>query len=121
MKYLCVALEPEKLLTIEKMSNLISSANELLTMPLWQMSGEQFLTLYQTLGKENQQPVSKVEKRYLYGIIGISEIFGCSISTANRIKKSGKLDKAITQLGRKVIIDVDMALELAGKKNGGRR
>ncbi len=54
-------------------------------------------------------------------IRGIAETFGCSLPTANRIKKSGKIDKAITQIGRKIIIDVELALELAGKKQGGRR
>ena len=46
---------------------------------------------------------------------------GCSLPTANRIKKSGKIDKAITQIGRKIIVDAELALELAGKKTGGRR
>ena len=26
-----------------------------------------------------------------------------------------------TQIGRKIIVDADMALELAGRKSGGRR
>ena len=50
-----------------------------------------------------------------------SRLFGCSIPTANRIKKSGRIDRAITQIGRKIIVDADMALELAGRKSGGRR
>ena len=52
---------------------------------------------------------------------GIAKLFGCSLPTANRIKKSGKIDKAITQIGRKIIVDVELALELAGKKTGGRK
>ena len=59
-------------------------------------------------------------KRYVYGIEGLARLFGCSKATANRIKKSGKLDGAITQIGRKIIIDADKALELAGIKTGGR-
>ena len=51
-----------------------------------------------------------------YGILGIAKLFGCSLPTANRIKKSGKIDKAITQIGRKLIVDAELALELAGKK-----
>ena len=43
------------------------------------------------------------------------------LHTANRIKKSGKIDKAITQIGRKIIVDAELALELAGKKTGGRK
>ena len=40
--------------------------------------------------------------------------------TANRIKQSGKIDKAIIQIGRKIIVDAELALELAGRKTGGR-
>ena len=29
--------------------------------------------------------------------------------------------KTITQIGRKIIVDAEMALELAGHKSGGRR
>ena len=50
------------------------------------------------------------KKRYAYGIKGIAEIFDCSLPTANRIKKSGLISRAITQVGRKVVIDVEMAL-----------
>lgn len=55
------------------------------------------------------------EKHYEYGIAGIAKIFGCSIPTANRIKKSGVIDPAITQVARKIVIDVELALELAKK------
>ena len=46
------------------------------------------------------------------------KLFGCSKTTASRIKASGKIDKAITQVGALIIIDADMALELAGKNKG---
>jgi len=90
--------------------------------PLWQMTGEEFLCLYQTAGcQEVQQPVVHPAKKYVYGIYGISQLFGCSVPTAHRIKKGGKIDKAITQIGRKIIVDADLALELAGRKTGGRK
>lgn len=70
-------------------------------------------------------PISEYDKlkgkKYVYGLEGIMNLFNCSIATANRIKASGKIDKAITQIGRKIIIDVELALELAGQKNGGRK
>ncbi len=65
-------------------------------------------------------PVKEV-KKYVYGIRGIAGLFNCSMPTANRIKASGRIDGAITQIGRKIIIDADRALELAGRKTGGRR
>ena len=91
--------------------------------PLWQMTGEEFLFLQQSTGQKTEQvPVpSDPTKKYVYGILGISKLFGCSIPTANRIKQSGKIDKAITQIGRKIIVDAELALELAGRRTGGRK
>jgi hypothetical protein len=86
------------------------------------MTGEEFLRLYQNAGhQEAQQPTHNPVKKYVYGIHGISQLFGCSIPTAHRIKSGGKIDKAVTQIGRKIIVDADLALELAGRKTGGRR
>ena len=89
------------------------------------MTGEEFILLNRHALQENEvrtvQPAADKEKKYVYGIGGIARLFGCSIPTANRIKKSGRIDRAITQIGRKIIVDADMALELAGRKSGGRR
>ena len=54
------------------------------------------------------------------GLADIVRLFGCSLPTVNRIKQSGKINRAITQVGRKIIVDADLALELAGRKTGGR-
>ena len=48
----------------------------------------------------------------IYGLKGLAELLHCSIATANRIKQEGCLDKAISQVGRKIVIDADLALEL---------
>src|SRR5690554_4427856 len=58
--------------------------------------------------------------KHVHGLAGIASLFGCSIPTAYRIKKSGIIDAAITQIGRKIVVDAPKALELAGKKKGGR-
>ena len=55
------------------------------------------------------------EKRYVYGYKGIAELFKCSLSKAQSIKMSGKIDKAITQTGRKIIVDANLALKLLQK------
>ena len=78
------------------------------------MTGEEltFLLNSSMEAKANEQtPV--VQKRTFYGIEGIAQVFGCSVPTANRIKRSGIIDAAITQIGRKIIVDADMALALA--------
>lgn len=61
------------------------------------------------------------EKKYYYGLDGLAEILGCCKSQAFNLKKSGRLNGAYTQCGRKIVWDRDKVLELAGKKEGGRR
>lgn len=56
------------------------------------------------------------KKRYVYGLKGLAQLFGCSKTTASRIKTSGRIDKAIKQVGALLIIDADLALDLAGKQ-----
>jgi len=92
---------------------------------IWQMTGEGLLFLAQhgnisTSRESTKASSSKEEKRYVYGLAGIARLFGCSLPTANRIKQSGKINRAITQVGRKIIVDAELALELAGRKTGGR-
>lgn len=63
------------------------------------------------------QAVQEVkEHRKVYGIAGIAQIFNCSMTTANRIKRSGRIDRAITQHGRIIVVDVELALELFNNK-----
>ena len=95
---------------------------ELKQKPLWQMTGDDLLSLMrheweeETAAEESLAAKQAERRHYVYGIRGIAEIFNCSLPTANRIKKSGRIDKAITQVGRKIVIDAELALELAGRK-----
>ena len=69
------------------------------------MTGEEFIFLNRHALQESEvktaQSAPGKEKKYVYGIGGIARLFGCSMPTANRIKKSGRIDRAITQIGRK--------------------
>ena len=84
------------------------------------MTGEELTLLLQNTEKVTAKvPAEEVpEKHYEHGIEGLAKVFKCSIPTANRIKKSGVIDAAITQVGRKIVVDVELSLELA-KKAGG--
>ena len=87
---------------------------QLLQKPIAMMTGEEltFLLNSSMEAKANEQtPV--VQKRTYYGIEGIAQVFGCSVPTANRIKRSGIIDAAINQVGSKIIVDADKALALA--------
>lgn len=92
--------------------------NELdLTKPLFQLTAGEFLDLLrQGITAEDRKDTEAKEeatqRRFVYGIAGIAQLFNCSKTTANRIKASGKIDKAITQCGRMITVDADMALSL---------
>ena len=58
--------------------------------------------------------------RYVRGIEGIAELFGVSISTAKRIKASGVIDKAVSQSGRVIVTDAELAMDLYARATHGR-
>ena len=87
---------------------------QLLQKPITMMTGEEQTFLIGSSKKAKRSETTPiVQKRTYYGIEGIAQVFGCSVPTANRIKRSGIIDAAITQIGRKIIVDADMALSLA--------
>lgn len=109
------------------MQNNTFSIDQLLQTHVCAMTGEQLVFLLSNLSlltgdnKDNQKSEAK-PKNLVHGIKGIADIFGCSIPTANRIKKSGIIDNAISQHERTIVVDVDKALQLVAesKKNGKR-
>lgn len=90
--------------------------NELRQKPLFALTLDEFLFAIEQTIRPDPVVMDTTTKgnKYVYGIAGIEKIFGCSKSTANRIKQSGKIDKAISQTGRTIVIDAEMALKLAG-------
>ena len=94
--------------------------NDLLQKHVCAMTGAEFIFLMSNLSVLSDKSINhttddKKPKHLVYGIKGIADTFGCSIPTANRIKRSGIIDGAITQMGRKIVIDADLSLELAAK------
>ena len=64
------------------------------------------------LGRKEQ----RVKKRNLIkGLKGLQELFMCSTSTAWRIKNADWFRPALVQHGRHVLVDADIAWELANK------
>lgn len=93
---------------------------ELLVKPLWQFSGKDHEYMLKHILMESlfvKSPQLSSQIRYVQGYQGIATLFGCSKSTAQRIKKSGIIDDAITQVGRKILVDADLALQLV-KESG---
>ncbi len=84
---------------------------------LLQLTGLEFVDLLReglglsALGYDDLEPM-EVKKHLVYGMQGLCELLGCSMTTAGRIKKSGVLDPAISQIGKVIVIDSDLALDL---------
>lgn len=83
------------------------------------MTGEEFLFLInESRNNSSRKDVTlkhgkkKMDNQYVYGLKGIAKLFGCSVSSAMRLKKSGKINEALVQEGRKIIVDAEKALFL---------
>ena len=67
--------------------------------------------------KELENLAATPPKKYVYGLAGLRELLGCSISTAERIRKSGIIDDAISRANNILVIDADLALDLLRVSN----
>ena len=56
-------------------------------------------------------------RRYVYGIKGIMQLFGVSNVTAQRYKR-GIIREAVSQNGRIIVVDADLALQLFNERRG---
>ncbi len=86
---------------------------------LFQLTAKEFLFLQKNVGETNsnqKDSEAKVTpKKYVYGLRGIANLIGGSISKASRLKKSGVIKDAIIQDGRKIIVDSELGLEFIKK------
>jgi len=87
------------------------------------LTAGQFLELIEEATQQQKVVVNPENpaKPYVYGLAGIMELFGCSKNTASRIKRSGQIDAAITQIGGLIITDAKKALELRNLANSKKK
>lgn len=85
-----------------------------LSKPLFQCTlGDLKIILSDVLMSTNFETMpEKSTKNYVYGIQGLAKLFGCSVATAQRIKISGEIDDAISQIGGIIVVDAEYALDL---------
>lgn len=85
--------------------------------PIWQLTVGEFKDLIRTTAVNNQPTVIKSEPgEFVYGISGLANLLKVSKTTAQKIKSSGVLDPAITQVGRQTIIDRKKVLTILQKR-----
>ena len=85
--------------------------------PLFSLTADEFKTLIKEAFAELSFSTPSTEgvavkKHFVYGLQGLADLFGCSHTTASRIKQSGIIDAAISQRGKTIVVDADYALEL---------
>lgn len=88
----------------------ITTIEELLAKPICMMTGEEFTLLLNNTQKVTAKVPAEVapEKHYEYGIAGLAKVFGCSIPTANRIKKSGVVVLPLNEVINKTLMQYGM-------------
>lgn len=69
-------------------------------------------SMYATPSFNEDRQNEKKQPKLVYGLKGLADFLHHSITTAWRLKKSGKYDAAISQHGRCIITDTEKLLEL---------
>lgn len=72
----------------------------------------EYIELHRVIAMQKAEP-----KEYVYGLKGLARILGCSRTTASKIKNSGMIDDAISQVGKLIVIDKKKVLEITSKEN----
>lgn len=91
---------------------------DLTTMPLWQMTGAEFLELAKNVLNTASVPVSSPApvRDTIIGVRSLAEYLGCCESTVYSLRRHGVLDDAIvSHIGRRIVFDGDRARDLANK------
>lgn len=90
--------------------------DRILSKPLFQATLEDLSTILEDLfirhGNIPPETLEKPSKEFVYGLAGLQQLLGCSHSTAYRIKKSGIINPAISQIGHILVIDAELAIDL---------
>lgn len=96
--------------------NEIQKMENLLVKPLWQLTCEEFCELikYAVSSTEKENGFVSGGSQHAFGVHDLSIKIGCCDSTIYQLRKQGVLDEAIvSQIGRKIVFDVDKARALA--------
>lgn len=88
--------------------------NTILDKPLFSMTGAEIIELFSAILPIQQKPQTSdyTKENYVYGLSGLASLLKCGKTKALEIKKSGIIDDAIIQNGKKIIFKSDRVLEL---------
>lgn len=78
---------------------------------LWELFEKRFGKLMLS----SQSNVERSTGRLVYGLKGVADLFGCSHKTA-QYYKDHIIREAVSQNGRKIVVDADLALKLFNER-----
>ena len=95
--------------------NTSRNITELLAKPLWQMTGDEYVTLHAYAVKVSRDEEGAVEPHTrVAGVRALAEFCGCCESTLYNVMRQGALDSAIlSRIGKRIVFDGEKARELA--------
>ena len=71
--------------------------------------------LFRSIQSEKKTPTAAATGRLVYGLKGICDLFCCSHKTAQHYKDH-VIREAVSQNGRKIVVDADLALKLFNER-----
>ena len=71
--------------------------------------------LFRELQSEKNEEIHAPSRRLVYGLRGIQSLFNCSHKTA-QFYKDNVIQDAVSQNGRKIVVDADLALKLFNER-----
>lgn len=84
--------------------------------PIWQLTVGELMELIQRCHDANEKKKTAVQPpkydRPIHGIEGLAEFLGISKGKAMSLRRSGKIDQATTQLGRRLVFDPEKLMKL---------
>ena len=83
--------------------------------PIAMLTVGQLMEFLNSEKKQETLPIPETSKRLVYGLRGIRNLFGVSHATAQRYKDT-IIQDAVSQNGRKIVVDAEKALELFNAK-----
>lgn len=84
----------------------------LLDKQIFMMTGAEILELFRVAYEPPTTTVDYTKKHFVYGLDGLAGLVGCGKTKAQKIKNSGVIDDAYTQVGKKLIFDAEKVLTL---------
>ena len=71
--------------------------------------------LFREFQSEKMEEIVRPSGKLVYGLRGVQQLFGCSHKTA-QCYKDHVIREAVSQNGRKIVVDADLALKLFNER-----